>query len=107
MSMLMGMAAATMALVRRPRNSMSTSSTSRSPEKMLFSRSATIRRMSCDWSRTRSNLTPAGARVRATSRIFSTRSAMGMMSAPMRFLTATVMLGTPSRRAWLVRSLNV
>lgn len=101
-----GIAAPTKSALRRPRVKNSTTTTSTTPESTLFSRSATIMRISFDMSAMKATSTPAGqpARRRATSSLI--RSVTAMMLAPERFWTESATDSRPSIREYDWRSLR-
>ncbi len=83
-----GIATPTNRALRSLRANISTAITSTRPERMLFSRSRTMMRMSLLWSPRIVAATPAGQRFRVASTRARTASATSMMLAPCRFCTA-------------------
>ena len=92
------MAAPTNSALRRPMAMNSTATTRITPVPMLFSRSATMMRMSLDWSARKVALIPAGQPARDWSTAALMASVTAMMLAPERFCTDSETESWPSIR---------
>ena len=93
-----GIAAPTNRALRRPMVKKSTTTTSTTPVRTLFSRSATMMRMSFDWSARKVASTPGGQAARRRSTSAFRRSVSSMMLEPERFCTDSDTDSRPSMR---------
>ncbi len=102
-----GIARATMTALRKPRKTKMTISTRISPLRMLFSRSETISRISCDWSMVTFISMPGSRRSSYWPAIRRTSSAIWMTFSPARFVMLSVTASWPFTRDMVSTSLKL